>query len=115
MLVLIDSWASFFPERVAPWRAAAAMQLRRQLEERLLPAFIAAQRWFGGKGAVIVRAHLADYLEWEFKHSQWMLAVIDVESDAAQEQYFLPLAIAFEDAPEARCLPPLPGGWRTPS
>src|SRR6202521_5210794 len=39
VLVLIDSWASFFPERVSAWRATAATQLRTQLEERLLPAF----------------------------------------------------------------------------
>src|SRR5450432_2595354 len=56
VLVLIDSWASFFPERVAAWRATAATQLRAQLEERLLPAFIAAQRWFGGKASAIARA-----------------------------------------------------------
>jgi maltose alpha-D-glucosyltransferase/alpha-amylase len=103
-LVLINSWASFFPERVAHWRATAAAQLRKQLEERVLPAFIAAQRWFGGKGAVIVRAHLADYLEWEFKRGHWMLAVIDVESGGESAQYFLPLAIAFEDVPESRWL-----------
>jgi maltose alpha-D-glucosyltransferase/alpha-amylase len=104
VLVLINSWASFFPERVAPWRATAATQLRTQLEERLLPPFIAAQRWFGGKGAVIVRAHLSDYLEWEFKVGHWMLALIDVESSGESAQYFLPLAIAFEDVPESRWL-----------
>ena len=104
VLVLIDSWASFFPERVAQWRAKAATQLRTQLEERLLPAFIAAQRWFGGKGAGIARAHLADHLEWEFKQCRWMLALIDIESGAERAQYFLPLALVFEDVPEARWL-----------
>ena len=104
VLVLISSWASFFPERVSPWRAAAATRLRQQLEERLLPAFIAAQRWFDGKGAAISRAQLADHVEWEFKHSQWLLAVIDIESDGEHAQYFLPLALAFEDVPESRWL-----------
>jgi maltose alpha-D-glucosyltransferase/alpha-amylase len=33
-----------------------------------------------------------------------MLAVIDVESGAEHAQYFLPLAIAFEDVPESRWL-----------
>ena len=104
VLVLIKSWASFFPERVAQWRATAATQLRTQLEERLLPAFIAGQRWFGGKGAVIARARLADYLEWDFKLSQWMLALIDIESDGERAQYFLPLVLAFDDVPESRWL-----------
>jgi maltose alpha-D-glucosyltransferase/alpha-amylase len=102
VLVLIDSWASFFPERVAAWRANAATQLRTQLEERLLPAFIATQRWFGGKGAVITRANLWDYLEWEDKLGHWMLTLLDVESSGERAQYFLPLAIAFEDVPESR-------------
>ena len=104
VLVLINSWASFFPERVTTWRAKAAAQLRVQLEERLLPAFIAAQRWFGGKEAAILRAHLGDYVEWESKLGHWMLAFIDVESGGESAQYFLPLAIAFEDVPESRWL-----------
>src|ERR1700681_377258 len=104
VLVLIDSWASFFPERVSAWRATAATQLRTQLEERLLPAFIAAQRWFGGKGSVITRAHLWDYLEWQDKLGHWMLTLIDIESGGERTQYFLPLAIAFEDVPESHWL-----------
>jgi maltose alpha-D-glucosyltransferase/alpha-amylase len=104
VLVLIDSWASFFPERVSTWRATAAARLRTQLEERLLPAFIAAQRWFGGKGSVITRAHLWDHLEWQDKLGHWMLTLIDVDSSGERTQYFLPLAIAFEDVPESRWL-----------
>jgi maltose alpha-D-glucosyltransferase/alpha-amylase len=104
VLVLINSWASFFPERVSPWRATAAAQLRKQLEERLLPGFLVAQRWFGGKGGVIARAQLADFVEWESNLGHWMLAVIDAASGAEPAQYFLPLAIAFEDAPESRWL-----------
>ena len=102
VLVLIDSWASFFPARVAVWRAAAATQLRTQLEERLLPAFIAAQRWFSGKAGVIARAQLWDHLEWQEKLGHWMLTLIDVESSGERAQYFLPLVIAFEDVPEPR-------------
>ncbi|HSY07106.1 MAG TPA: maltose alpha-D-glucosyltransferase [Steroidobacteraceae bacterium] len=104
VLVLIDSWASFFPERVAAWRATAALQLRTQLEERLLPAFIAAQRWFGAKVAGIARAQLADFLEWDSKLGHWMLSVIDVDCGGERAQYFLPLAIAFEDVPESHWL-----------
>ena len=56
VLVLIDGWKSLFPERVATWRASAANKLRAQLEERVLPRFMATQRWFAGKGAAIERA-----------------------------------------------------------
>jgi len=104
VLVLINSWGSFFPERVTPWRANAAQQLRAQLEEQLLPTFIAAQRWFGGKGVAITSARLSDHLEWQYQLAQWMLTVIDVESGGEHAQYFLPLAIAFDDVPESRWL-----------
>jgi maltose alpha-D-glucosyltransferase / alpha-amylase len=102
VLVLIDSWASFFPERVAAWRATAATQLRAQLEERLLPAFIAAQRWFGGKASAIARAQLWDHLEWHDKLGHWMLTLINIESGGESARYFMPLAIAFEDVAESR-------------
>jgi maltose alpha-D-glucosyltransferase/alpha-amylase len=104
VLVLISSWASFFPERVSPWRAAAATALRKRLEERLLPAFIGAQRWYGGKGNAIPRAELADHLEWESRQSRWLLTIVDVDSGVERAQYFMPLAIAFEDVPESRWL-----------
>ena len=104
VLVLTNSWASFFSERVAAWRAKAANQLRTTLEERLLPGFLAAQRWFAGKGAAISHVRLSDYLEWEVKPGHWMLALIDVESGTESAQYFLPLVIVFEDAAESRWL-----------
>jgi maltose alpha-D-glucosyltransferase / alpha-amylase len=104
VLVLISSWTSFFPERVSPWRAAAAVALRKKLEERLLPAFIAAQRWYGGKGSASVRAELADHLEWESPRCKWMLTIVDVDSGVERAPYFMPLAIEFEDAPESRSL-----------
>ncbi|HET9395174.1 MAG TPA: alpha-glucosidase C-terminal domain-containing protein, partial [Nitrospiraceae bacterium] len=44
VLVLVDGWSSFFPERVATWRNSAATKLRTQLEQRILPQFIASQR-----------------------------------------------------------------------
>ncbi len=51
VLVLVDRWNSFFPEHVAPWRSGLATRLRSQLEERVLPQYIAGQRWYAAKGA----------------------------------------------------------------
>jgi maltose alpha-D-glucosyltransferase/alpha-amylase len=104
VLVLINFWASFFPDRVTPWRAAAAGALRARLEERLLPAFISAQRWYAGKGAAIARSSIGDHLEWETPSAKWMLTVVDIDGAGEQTQYFMPLAIAFEDAPDSRWL-----------
>src|ERR1700741_3366324 len=41
VLVLIAGWSSFFPERVAPWRANLAGAPRAQLEGRVLPGLMA--------------------------------------------------------------------------
>ena len=102
VLVLIDGFRSFFAERVAPWRANAAVRLRAQLEEHVVPEFIAAQRWFACKGAPITRARLAESVEWETGRGRWLPALFDVETSAGTERYFLPLAIVFEDAEESR-------------
>ena len=57
MLVLFDSWTSFFRDKVVPWRIGMAEQLRAQLETEVLPRFIASQRWYAAKGEPITKAH----------------------------------------------------------
>jgi maltose alpha-D-glucosyltransferase/alpha-amylase len=102
VLVLIDGWASFWPERVATWRSGAATKLRQQLEESVLPKFLATQRWFAGKGAPIDRARLSEYGPWESGKGRWLMSLMDVESRGETTRYFLPLTIVFEDAEETR-------------
>jgi maltose alpha-D-glucosyltransferase/alpha-amylase len=102
VLVLIDGWKSLFPERVATWRATAATKLRTQLEERVLPRFIAAQRWYAGKGAPIERARLVDQGEMDGAGSNWFVAIFDIQSEGISSPYFLPLTIVFEGAEDAR-------------
>jgi maltose alpha-D-glucosyltransferase/alpha-amylase len=102
VLVLIDGWKSFFPEEVAAWRANASVKLRAQLEERVLPQSIASQRWFAGKGTAIKRAKIMEHGELNSGTDRWMLAICDVESDAGPAPYFLPMAMVFEGADEAR-------------
>ena len=46
VLVLIDGWKSFWAERAGSWRSSAGAKLRAQLEERILPTYLAKQRWF---------------------------------------------------------------------
>src|SRR5215207_1677469 len=102
VLVLIDSWKSFFRERVASWRVAASAKLRAQLEERVLPQAIAAQRWFAGKGAAIKHAKLVEFGQLSTATDEWLLGIFDVETDAGPVAYFLPMAIVFEGAEESR-------------
>jgi maltose alpha-D-glucosyltransferase / alpha-amylase len=96
VLVLIDRWNSFFPERVALWRGGLAARLRSQLEEHLLPGYLATQRWYAGKGAPIARARLADQAPWNAS-GEWLFALFDVQSEAESARYFVPLTLAFED------------------
>ena len=102
VLVLVEGWNSFFPERVAAWRASLAMRLRVQLESRVIPHFVATQRWYAGKSTPILSARLADYGMRESSLDRWLATIFTIESATETYQYFIPLAIAIEDGEEAR-------------
>jgi maltose alpha-D-glucosyltransferase/alpha-amylase len=102
VLVLVEGWNSFFPERVAAWRANLATRLRVQLESRVIPQFVAAQRWYAGKGAPIVSARLTDHGARENSLERWLITIFTIESQTETNQYFIPLAIAIEDGEESR-------------
>ena len=102
VLVLIDRWNSFFPDHVALWRGGLATRLRSQLEDRVLPHYIAAQRWYAAKGVPIERARLADHGTWSANDGEWLLALFDVESREGSTRYFIPLSLAFQDREEPR-------------
>ena len=113
VLVLIAGWSSFFPERVAPWRTNLASALRAQLQERVLPGYLATQRWAapaglaagtapGARGAGAAGAVLDDWCLPQPDLERWLLASFEVQSGAQAGRYFVPLTIALEDADEAR-------------
>ncbi len=102
VLVLVEGWNSFFPERVAAWRANLATRLRTQLENRVIPHFVASQRWYAGKGAPIVSARLTDYGARESSLERWLVTIFTIENSHETQQYLIPLAIAIEDGEEAR-------------
>ena len=114
MLVLIEGWRSFFPDRVAPWRAQLAGSLRSQLETRVMPGFLTTQRWAcpgeicahqrgpgGARGAGASAVTLVDWVLPEANH-RWLGAIFEVKSGKQVGQYLVPLALAFEDSDEAR-------------
>jgi len=112
VLVLIEGWSSFFPERVAPWRANLASALRAQLEGRVVPGFLSTQRWAApagvvlghvpaARGAGLAGATLTDWLP-QADLERWLVAVFQVHSGVQAGEYFVPLTIALEDADEAR-------------
>ena len=102
VLVLFDGWASFFRDRVVPWRIGMAEKVRGQLEQAVLPSYLESQRWYAAKGEKIERARVADHVVWQAAGGRsWLLARIDVEGGAAPASYFLPLALAWEDEDDA--------------
>jgi maltose alpha-D-glucosyltransferase / alpha-amylase len=113
VLVLIEGWRSFFPEHVAPWRASLATGLRAQLESRVVPEFLATQRWAtpvgpalgaapAARGAGLTGATLAEWAAPQSDLERWLLAIFEIHTGAQAGRYFLPLTIAFEDGEEAR-------------
>jgi maltose alpha-D-glucosyltransferase/alpha-amylase len=113
VLVLTDGWRTFFPERVAPWRASLATGLRAQLEGRVVPGFLATQRWAApagvalsaepaARGAGLTGAALIDWVSPEADLQRWLAAIFEIKSGAQAGQYFVPLTIALEDTEEAR-------------
>ena len=111
-LVLIDGWRSFFPERVDPWRVKLAEALRSQLEGRVVPGFLATQRWAApavalpappaARGAGLTGATLSDSVQQDSPLDRWLVAIFEIHSGAQAGRYFLPLAMALEDSDEAR-------------
>ena len=102
VMVLVDGWNSFFPERVPEWRADLSSRLRAQLESKALPSYVSAQRWYGAKGTPIARVQLNDFADWQTKEGRWLVSVFDVETRGDASRYFMPLTLALEDVDEAR-------------
>jgi maltose alpha-D-glucosyltransferase/alpha-amylase len=102
VLILFDGWTSFFRDRVVPWRIGMAQKVRAQLEDEVLPGFLEIQRWYAAKGEKVTRARLAEHALWERAGRTWMIAQVEIEGGAEPARYFVPLALAWEDAEEAR-------------
>jgi maltose alpha-D-glucosyltransferase / alpha-amylase len=101
VVVLFDGWLSFFRDRVVPWRIGMADKTRAQLETQVLPDFLAAQRWYAGKGEKAARARLSEHSLWQADGQNWLLALVDVDGDDPA-RYFVPMVLAWEDTEEER-------------
>jgi maltose alpha-D-glucosyltransferase/alpha-amylase len=102
-LVLFDGWRSFFRDRVEPWRIAMAERVRSQLEKDVLPRFVVAQRWYGGKGDLVRGVVISDYAEWGSEKDKWMLVMAGIAGATGDPlTCFLPLALAWENGDQER-------------
>src|SRR3984893_8593194 len=102
VLVLFDGWLSLFRERVVPWRIGMAEKARAQCETDTLPRFIETQRWYAAKGTPIDRVHISEHVLWQEGKLSWLVTLLDVEFAGAHADYFMPLALAWEERDEER-------------
>jgi maltose alpha-D-glucosyltransferase/alpha-amylase len=85
-LVLFDGWLSFFRDQVVPWRIRMAQELRARLENEVLPGYLGQARG----------VRLEDHVIWKTGAAEkpgWLLPILG----AADERYFVPLALAWEE------------------
>jgi maltose alpha-D-glucosyltransferase / alpha-amylase len=101
LLIFFDGWQSLFRDRVVPWRIALAEKVRTQFEREVLPAFVAAQRWYAAKGEPLERVALDDHVVWGDEREGWLFMLARAEREAGEPQtYLLPLALVWEDDDE---------------
>jgi maltose alpha-D-glucosyltransferase/alpha-amylase len=70
----------------------------RESLERILPGYLKASRWFGGKGRVITRVRIADELMAQAGGQKFLFVLVDVYyTEGLPEEYQLFLGLAPED------------------
>ena len=108
LMVMFDGWSSVFRDRVVPWRIRMAEATRERFECEILPRYVAAQRWFAGKGVALERVSLRDWTELAATDRSWLVAIVDAHSRRAAGApadagtYFLPLELLWGDTEEPR-------------
>ncbi len=82
---------------------------RSDLEGRVLPAYLPAQRWFGGKSRRVRSTRVADWAELEPEGAA--LVFVEVAYDGGGDAYVVPMALDFDDReiPQAAVLCPVTG------
>jgi maltose alpha-D-glucosyltransferase / alpha-amylase len=68
---------------------------KENLEERILPAYLMAARWFGGKGRRTERINIRDAIEFGEGARPYYLVILDVSyNEGLPEAYLLPVAFS---------------------
>src|SRR3984957_12773209 len=91
-----------FRERVVPWRIGVAEKTRAQFETDTLPRYIETQRWYAAKGTPIDRVHISEHVLWQEGKVSWLMALVELDGVEERPNYFLPLALAWEERDENR-------------
>ncbi|MBV9521719.1 MAG: putative maltokinase [Alphaproteobacteria bacterium] len=94
--------ASIMPEFVTlvlprGWADLLDRHNRPQFEADVLPAYIAAQRWFAGKDQALRAVSVEAVAELPGVGDGWLLAFLETRlGNAVRQNYFLPLALLWE-------------------
>ncbi|HSO07362.1 MAG TPA: maltose alpha-D-glucosyltransferase [Pelomicrobium sp.] len=99
VLVLLEGFRTFFQQAggAREVHRLMASRTREQLQREVLLPYMSTKRWFAAKGHDVRRIELAEEGEWTTDDGSWLLAFLDVEcEDIPLQQYFLPLAVAWE-------------------
>src|SRR5687768_10284388 len=77
------------------WETVLDGPARGDLERSVLPEYLPAHRWFGGKARRIASVHLDDWGTLPAGPSPTFLALFAVQyADGASDRYVLPLGVA---------------------
>jgi maltose alpha-D-glucosyltransferase/alpha-amylase len=76
------------------WQALFSAAMLQRLQEKLLPEFVARQRWFGGKTRRITSATLLDWGSFDQENSTLALLKLNYDEGAA-DIYLVPLGLTF--------------------
>ncbi len=103
-LVVGDDWTGVTPPAQAPAeRRSVAISTHDRFVNHVLPSFLGARRWFGGKSATISRIDVARSVPLTAPQGGVVLLSARVTLDDGLEQrYFLPLALAWGSDHEPR-------------
>jgi maltose alpha-D-glucosyltransferase/alpha-amylase len=83
------------------WETLLEGKAREKLEREVLPEYLRAQRWFGGKGRRINSLRFADCGEYPTSGSRVFLLLLEVTfTDGQTDRYFLPLGVTKRDSAE---------------
>jgi maltose alpha-D-glucosyltransferase/alpha-amylase len=81
-------------EVAGEWETLLEGSTREALERTVLPGFLRAQRWFGGKARRVEAVRLADWGDFPGGAARTFLALLDVRfAEGTRDLYFLPMGI----------------------
>jgi maltose alpha-D-glucosyltransferase/alpha-amylase len=107
VLVLTDGLATLLtdtPGATGVTSGATARRTMQHLENEVLPAFLSPRGWLLREQGAIGAVRLGTRSLWRFEQRTFLLNYVDVQQGETSHRYFLPMTIAWEDAPDSGAL-----------